>query len=147
VHGAEAAVVRRIFSLYAEGVGFLTIARTLNNERTPAPLPRRRDRLAGWAPSSIREVLYRELYRGVIVWNRTKKRDPFGRKRQQERDPSDWTPLEVSALLVVSDEVWDAVQRRLERARTTYLRVNGGKVWGRPPGDAESKYLLTNFTV
>ena len=143
VHEAEATVVRRIFRLYAEGVGYPTIAHTLNHERALAPSPRRTGRLAGWAPSSVREILYRELYRGVVVWNRTKKRDPFGRKRHSQRDPADWIRLEAPTLRIVSHELWTAVQRRLEQARASYLRVNGGKVWGRPPGDVDTKYLLT----
>ena len=28
-----------------------------------------------WAPSTVREILYRDLYRGVVVWNRIRKRD------------------------------------------------------------------------
>jgi site-specific DNA recombinase len=147
VHEAEATVVRRIFTLYAEGVGYPTIAHTLNHERALAPSPRRTGRLAGWAPSSVREILYRELYRGVVVWNRTKKRDPFGRKRHSQRDPADWIRLEAPTLRIVSHELWTAVQRRLEQARASYLRVNGGKVWGRPPGDVDTKYLLTALTV
>jgi len=40
-----------------------------------APRPQQ-ERPAGWARSSVHEVLFRELYRGEIVWNRTRKCDP-----------------------------------------------------------------------
>ena len=38
---AEAAVVRRLFALYAEGLGCKTVARQLNAEGAPCPAPRR----------------------------------------------------------------------------------------------------------
>ena len=90
VHEPEAAVVRRIFALYASALGLRSIAHRLNDDGAPAPLPRRTGRPRGWAPSSVREVLYRELYRGVVLWNRTKRRDEWGCKKQTPRDPSEW---------------------------------------------------------
>ena len=49
--------------------------------------------------SSIREVLHRELYRGVIVYNGTKKRDQWGRKRQRDRPEAKLIRLENVAKL------------------------------------------------
>src|SRR5262245_54613355 len=71
IDAREAGVVRRIFTLAAEGWGVKRIAAALNREGAPAPLPRRHGRPRGWAPSSVRAVLRRDLYRGVILWNRT----------------------------------------------------------------------------
>ena len=61
INEAEATVVRRIFELYVEGAGQSRIAKRLN------------------------EVLERPLYRGRVVWNRTRKRDQWGQRRQQAR--------------------------------------------------------------
>jgi len=61
------------------GLGLNKIAKTLNADGALCPRSQRA-RPAGWAPSSVREVLHRELYRGVIVWNKTKKRDAWGRR-------------------------------------------------------------------
>jgi DNA invertase Pin-like site-specific DNA recombinase len=47
VEPREAAVVRRIFALAAEGWGIKRIAAALNTEHAPAPLPRRTGRLRG----------------------------------------------------------------------------------------------------
>src|SRR5262249_55326063 len=74
INDAEATVVRRVFQLCAEGRGVRSIAIALNNAGALAPHPRRQGRSRSWAPSSVREVLYRPLYRGVIEWNKTKKR-------------------------------------------------------------------------
>src|SRR5262245_61148953 len=64
----EAAVVRRIFTLVADGFGLRKLAHQLNDEQAIAPIPRRPGGPRGWAPSSIREILHREPYRGVVVW-------------------------------------------------------------------------------
>ena len=71
---SDAVVVRRIFALCADGYGYPRIARTLNDDNAPAPTSQR-GRPKGWAPSSVREVLFRPLYRGEVVWNRTRTRD------------------------------------------------------------------------
>jgi len=147
VHEPEAAVVRRIFERYASGIGLRTIAHRLNDEGALAPLPRRTGRPRGWAPSSVRAALYRELYRGVIVWNRTKKRDEWGCKKQTPRDPSEWVREPDATLRIVSDEAWQAVHDRLASARQAYLRGTQGQVWGRPPNGVESKYLLTGMAT
>ncbi|HEV8458223.1 MAG TPA: recombinase family protein [Methylomirabilota bacterium] len=147
VHEPEAAVVRRIFELYASGTGLRSIAHRLNDEGALAPLPRRPGRPRGWAPSSVREVLYRELYRGVIVWNRTRNRDEGGLKKQTPRDPSEWVREPDETLRIVSDELWQAVHDRLASARQAYLRGTKGQVWGRPPSGVESKYLLTGMAT
>jgi len=74
----EAAIVQRIFSMAADGVGLRTIALTLNAEgvRSPRARPGRHH---SWAPSSVRTVLFNPLYKGEVVWGRTKKRDAWGR--------------------------------------------------------------------
>ena len=71
---AEADVVRQIFRLSAQGNGFKNIAIALNDAGAIAPRAQR-GRPHSWAPSSAREVLFRPLYRGEIVWSRPQKRD------------------------------------------------------------------------
>ena len=73
----EAAVVRRIFELYAEGVGQSRIAKRLNEEGAVAPRSQQ-GRPRAWVPSLVHDVLDRALYRGQAVWNRTRKRDRVG---------------------------------------------------------------------
>ncbi|MFN2444488.1 MAG: recombinase family protein [Vicinamibacterales bacterium] len=76
---AEAAIVRRIFELSALGYGVLRIAKTLNEDGAPGPRPQRA-RPAAWAPSSVREVLYRRLYRGKSCGTRAVNAIRGGRK-------------------------------------------------------------------
>jgi site-specific DNA recombinase len=145
INEAEAAVIRRLFDLYASGHSYQAIALRLNGEGAPAPKPKRATLPRGWAPSSVREALHRHLYRGEAVWGKTKKRDRWGQKRQQSRDPDTWVRHQDEGLRVVSEEVWQATRQRLEGIRQSYLRWTHGKLWGRPASGLESKYLLTGL--
>ena len=60
---AEADVIRQIFRLSADGFGVKAIAKRLNEAGTPSPRAQQ-GRSQSWAPSSVREVLFRPLYRG-----------------------------------------------------------------------------------
>ena len=144
IDDTQAAVVRRIFDLCAKGHGKVAIAKRLNAEAAPSPRAQQ-GRPNAWAPSSVRAVLYRELYRGVIVWNRTKKRDTWGVKRQQPRPESEWLRVPAPQLRIVDEALWDAAHARLAATRQTYLRTQGGRLWGRPLTGLASKYLLTGL--
>src|SRR5262245_28108459 len=81
----EAAVIRRIFSMYAEGAGLVRIAKTLNAEHVPPP----RVGSGSWAPTAVREMLRRPLYAGVMVWNKSQKvmrREPKGSESADARN-------------------------------------------------------------
>src|SRR5262245_66521740 len=131
VNPEEAAVVRRIFEMAAAGSGVRKIAITLNDEGAAAPVPRRAGRPRSWAPSSVREVLHRDLYRGLVTWGRIRKRDQWGRKRYLERPKVDWVTLARPDLRHGSDELWNSAHVRLERSRVAYLRSTGGQLHGR----------------
>ena len=144
INEAEADVVRRIFELSGSGLGMTRIAKLLNAEGTPAPRPQQ-GRPSGWVASSIRQILYRPLYRGKIVWNKTKKRNAWGQTHVSKRPDSEWITVPAPHLRIVSDEAWTRAQARLAEARTHYLRSTSGRLWGRPPRETDSKYLLPGF--
>jgi DNA invertase Pin-like site-specific DNA recombinase len=144
IEDREATVVRRIFERCAAGYGMKQIAHALNAERAPCPRPQQ-GRPSGWAPSTVREILYRPLYRGELVWNRTRKRDQWGRAHQRARPEAEWLRTAAPELRIVSDEAWDAAHARLAEARGLYLKATNGTPWGRPPRGTESKYLLVGL--
>lgn len=144
VHEEEAAAVRRVFELCAAGYGVRRTAGLLNEAGVRSPRPQQ-DRRAGWAASSVRAVLYRELYRGVVLWNRTRKRNGFGQRHLNKRDRSEWVRLEVPELQIVSDALWEAAHARLTAARKVYLAGTQNNPWGRPPSGTVAKYLLTGI--
>ena len=147
VHEDQAAVVRRIFTLAAAGAGLRAIAHTLNAEGALAPRPRPAGRPTGWAPSSIREVLHRDLYRGLVVWNKRKKRDQWGVTRVRPRPTEEWVRRDAPELRIVEEALWQATHQRIAGTRQTYLRGTAGQLWGRPANGIESKYLLTGLAA
>jgi site-specific DNA recombinase len=142
VNPTEAAVVRRIYELYASGLGLSLIAKALNAECVPCA----RHGKYGWGPSGIREILHRELYRGVIVWNRTQKIQRAGTRSQRRRPPSEWVRLEAPDLQIIPTDLWSTVNSRLEDAKRMYLRNTKGQLLTRPSGEKMiSKYLLSGL--
>jgi len=66
---------------------------------------------------------------------------------QHARPESDWLVRPAPALRIVPEELARAVDARLTSNKTRYLRTTGGRLWGRPSGGAESKYLLVGFAT
>jgi site-specific DNA recombinase len=143
VNEEQAAVVRRVFQMYAQGHGLVRIAKILNADGVPAPCT------SGWAHTAIREMLRRELYAGVVVWNRTQKTVRAGSKKQRERQEREWLRLNAPELRIVSDDLWQAVRRRSDESAARLPRGMGGHYKARhgqaPQGDGLARFLLTGF--
>ena len=140
VDPTEARVVVEIFRRAAAGQGMRTIAKELN--ATGAPSPRaQQGRIGGWAPSSVREVLYRGTYHGAPSWNKSKKRDATGEQRQHDRPSSEWITVQAEHLRIVPEDLWRAVHERLQQKRAPAI--------GAPPLAAgrgiRRRYFLTGF--
>src|SRR5439155_1264986 len=147
---APAEIVRRIFTLCAEGKGLLKIAKTLNAKGVPNPTGQSRKgstkSAAYWSTTGIREVLHRDLYRGVVVYGRTRnlrRLGPQGGKRT--KIAAEALTVERPELRIVSDELWNAVRERLVKTRAAYERRNNGQLCSKPESGLESKYLLSGF--
>src|SRR5258708_15707455 len=149
VNEEQAEAIRGIFRAYADGHGHTTIAKALNgngsecgpkgkrrstlrrdldavreryfNGRTPPSSLRGKRGTGSWAPSAVREILYRERYAGKV---------PFAGSVADRRD-----------LRIVDDALWQRAQQRLKDVKATYIR-DGGQWWGRP---STEKYLLTGM--
>jgi site-specific DNA recombinase len=140
----EAAVVCRVFEMYAGGSSLANIAKLLNSEGVVAPLPPRTREIRAWCPSSIREMLRNERYRGIFVWNRTRKeRNPeTGRKTSRPRPQSEWMRVDVPEWRIVSEDLWKRVEEQIElvnkRFGATTLGGQGRKGHG-------PRYLFSGF--
>jgi hypothetical protein len=142
INPPQAAVVRQIFTLYVTGLGLTRLAKRLNAEHVPPP----RGGTRGWAPTAIREMLGRELYHGVVLWNRTQKIHRGGTQRQRRRPESEWLRLEAPELRIIPEDLWRAAQNRRARARQRFARTPGGTLLRRPScEDFESPYLLSGL--
>lgn len=95
----------------------------------------------------MREIIRRELYAGVLVWNRSQKVTRRGTKSRRRRPESEWMQREAPELRIVSEALWRAVERRRERAASTFPGARrDGRRASRPSGaDLVSPYLLSGL--
>jgi site-specific DNA recombinase len=130
VDEGQAKIIRRTFTLYADGLSIKAVTKQLNREHVVSPRPRP-GRQQSWAPSSVRHVLQNERYRGVVTYGRTKKmRNPATGKRVYKHQPAaTWIRVESPEQRVVSDELFARVQARLAFVNQVY-----GDRRGRRPG-------------
>lgn len=116
IHPSEAVTVSRIFRMARDGLNANQIARTLNAEGIPGPAG------ASWTRSSLRSsdlrrpaILQNPRYLGLSIYGRTKGgREPGSGARQFNlRDPSEWIVRSISALQIVDQETWTAVNEKM----------------------------------
>ncbi len=120
----QAAILRRVFTLYVGGMSPRAIARTFQTEGIRGP------RDGHWTASLIlgnaeREtgVLRNHLYKGEMVWNRQHfRKHPATGKRIAEPNPRDqWIIKAVPALRIIDEDLWQAAQDRLQASRQSVL--------------------------
>jgi site-specific DNA recombinase len=152
VNPKEAAIVRRIFEMYAGGEGLKKIAKALNSEKAPSPrYSAPKDGMPGigaWAPSTVRAILGRDIYRGEPTWNKRRKRDEWGqadRIRSRARRPEgEWVRASREDLRIVSDDLWRRVASRRADVEGKAIRFASGRLSGRPP-KSETQNLLAGL--
>ena len=138
----QAAVVRRIFEMAADGFSLAQIAKILNGEGVPSPQPPRGRNLRAWAYSSIHEMLYNERYRGFLVWNRTQKKlnPETGRKVSKPRPESEWKRVETPDLRIISEDLWTRVAAGRAERRKAFGNASTGL-----SKSVTSKYLFSGL--
>jgi site-specific DNA recombinase len=138
---SEAAIVRRIFTDFSEGLSAKAIAKRLNADGTAGPQGE------AWSPSTIHGhtgrgtgILNNELYIGRLVWNRRRyiKNPDTGRRVSRPNPPSEWILKDVPELRIIDDDLWQAVKTRQAEIRRVHAK---GLVRLREP-----KYLFSGLT-
>ena len=144
INDSEAAIVRRIFEMSADGVSLKKIAGTLNQEHVPTPRPQARNGWATWCHSAVREMLYRELYIGRVIWNRSKFiRVPGTNKRVRRMRPeSEWRVAQREELRIIDQALWERVNTRLQAFKDSY---HAKKRPGLLPRSETSKFLFSGL--
>ena len=138
----QAKVVVKIFEMFASGCGLARIAKALNEDRIPPPHGGTR----GWCPTALRDILQRDLYHGVVLWNRTQAVQIGGTRKQRKRPESEWLRLEAPELRIISPALWEQVEARRTKNKQAYLRGADGRLLSRPTGeDRRSPYLLSSI--
>ena len=115
-----AAVVRRIFEMYAEGISPIKIADALNVEGVPSPSKYALEKhghqgspkyMHLWSSVCIRTILDNMIYLGHLPQMRATSVSYKNHKRYR-KDKSDWVIVYNTHEPIISQELWDKVQAR-----------------------------------
>ena len=115
INDEEAAIVRRIFDEIIANISAYAIVKRLNAEGIPSPSGKK------WRVSTINGdrvrangILRNNLYRGVMIYERTHKVYHHKTRRRLIRSNplNQWRSIDVPHLRIVSDAQWAAVQER-----------------------------------
>lgn len=131
-----APIVRRIFELFAQGIGPTNIGNVLRDEKIFKPTIRRyheqgiygtvtdTDKPYGWTAETIGRILKNEVYLGHTVNCRTRVIS-YKDKRQVDVPKNEQYRFENTHEAIIDQETWDAVQKVREGKRR---RNNMGEI-------------------
>ncbi|HEY4178763.1 MAG TPA: recombinase family protein [Kofleriaceae bacterium] len=122
IFAEQAAVVRTIFGKYREGWSPAAIAGWLTENNIPSPRAGKKHRYTGWGDSTVRNFLRNEKYVGEWTYNETEWRlHPVTRKRvPRKRKPNEVEHDHREELRIIDDEVWTAVQSRMQAVSASW---------------------------
>mgnify|MGYP002536577508 FL=1 len=117
INETEAAVIRRIFNLYLEGIGMQAIANILNNEGVRRQYGREK-----WHHTTVNYVLNNERYKGDALLQKqiTTQALPFKKQRNHGEQPMYY--VENSNPAIVSRETYEAVQALIKSRQPSCKR-------------------------
>lgn len=117
INETEAAVIRRIFDLYLQGVGMQTIANILNYEGVRRQYGREK-----WHHTTVNYVLNNERYKGDALLQKqiTTQTLPFKKQRNHGEQPMYY--VENSNPAIVSRETYEAVQALIKSRQPSCKR-------------------------
>jgi len=104
-----APIARKIFEMYADGMGFKKITAYLNERgiKTIRGLP--------WKSSSFSRMLRNEIYIGNVVYNKEEKRNGKYHGSFATKDKEKWVRADGAVEPIVPKGIFDRVQERLEK--------------------------------
>jgi DNA invertase Pin-like site-specific DNA recombinase len=114
INEEEAKFVRQAFEQYVGSISPMKIAREFNKLTVGGR--------QAWDNTALRQLLERSTYRGVETNGKTYQvKDPeTGKITVKQRPESEWQRRDVPHLRIVSDELWEQAQARLQRVRDAY---------------------------
>ena len=132
IHDPEAApVVQRMFNWYAEGLTSTEIAKRLNEDGIPTPAQHKRalgskrqlwnsERTDNfWRATTIGKILRDERYTGKLVALKTTLSELGNIHSAKAIEKDDWVIVPGAFEAIISQEIFDQVQAKLETVRPT----------------------------
>ncbi|MCT4619852.1 MAG: recombinase family protein [Marinisporobacter sp.] len=124
-----APIVKRIFQMYLEEVGFTAIARVLNEEGIPTPAyykKRKYDtynmgkmRVAKWCHGSVKAILKNPVYTGSVAQNKYRKIN-YKSKKLETLDKDEWIVVKGTHEEIISQQEFDQAQRLMNQKRDNF---------------------------
>lgn len=112
INEKEAEAVRMIYEMYSNGHGYSEIINRLNNMGFRTKLGRT------FAKNSLTSILRNEKYSGVFVFNRSSKKDAFGkRNNHKSKDNDEIIRIENGMPQIISKELFDSVQEIITKRK------------------------------
>ena len=130
-----AEVVKRIFTMRAQGMSYRAISIQLNSENILPPSDYRYQKLGRenpfnvrhvWTQSAIRSMLCNPIYLGKMAMMRTTTVS-YKNHKVVRKDPSEWIVTENNHEPIISQELWDKV-RETETSVSRGKRSGDGRV-------------------
>lgn len=134
INHVQAAIVRDIWSWFADGDGVHKIAEILNERGIPSP-----GKSGRWSEKTVWNILHQDKYLGIWRYRQTMvvKNPDTSKMVQKERPPREWIVAERLDLRIIPSEIEQKVKARLEQTgaarsqagtkETRIFGVDGGK--------------------
>ncbi len=148
VNEAEAVIVRRIYSLFLEGLTPYAIAKKLTAEHIPTPGGK-----TIWRGSTVRSILQNEKYKGDALLQKVFTTDFLSKKKKKNEGEVPQYYVEGNHEAIISPEVFSMVQAEMEYRANGTERYSGvgifscklkcgdcGKWYGAKVWQSSSKY-------
>lgn len=131
-----AAVVREVFTLFAQGMGKMNIARMLNERGVPNPTEYKRlhgiayknphsERGTLWHYFSVSDMLVNEMYIGNMVQGKYGSIS-YKTKQNKPRPKDQWYRVENTHEAIIDKALWDKVQALIKQRAKPFSNGNIG---------------------
>lgn len=128
INEAEAEIVRKIFELYSDGVGYKQILGYLNG------MGYLTKRGKPFGPNSLYTILKNDKYAGVFVFNKKREKTLWGVRNPQLKPREEWIVVDNGTPAIIDKEIFRKVQEKMEENAR-----NGGRF------KAKQQYLLSGL--
>ena len=137
----EAAVVRKIFSVYLDGFSVQEIKTMLEDEQIPG-----KNSQGTWTANKIRHILSDEKYTGDVLLQKTYTVDPISKKRRKNEGQLPKYIVKDCHEPIISHEMFELVQAEKNR-RAAAERSANTKTPTIPATQYSGKYALSSILV
>lgn len=130
--------VREVFRMFADGIGYVQIARIMNDRNILCPTMYKRSLGLNyrcnekyktshmWTDSTVYYMIRQEMYLGTMVQGKSHNLS-YKSKKRVRLDRRSWIRKEGTHPAIISKELWDAVHSRLRsKTRTSFVGSEPG---------------------